>query len=365
LKKADYSSILISPFFLLLLISIAAIAANLKYFSNWSFGHTLYSLGVFTFLISYSYVILIFGLSGVVKRTVVSFPLDLNYKILKIYFVLGAIGAVIGFILIVSRGGGGEGLFFNLRYAHTYDEKSSYGASHLALFSLVVSGVSLLNGNYKLAFIYFVSYLIPSLATAERTSILYGFSFLAYLGLSARRLKLRVILGSVFILFILFYIIAFSSGKLYSDEVFFVLPYFAYGISAFNDWVSGLSNVGCSSLVFGTSSKVLDFFSNKVSCSETDLAPDGFFNVYTYVMNPYVWGGVTGLVSVMAVLGFVYALFRIFEKRSVYFLFLNASLVFSILMTFYAWTFSLTTHLYMAIILVPIFVKFSLGGKSR
>jgi oligosaccharide repeat unit polymerase len=350
---------LISPFFLFLAISTCAVVVNLIFFSDWKLSHYLYVVGAISFLTTYGYVVVLYKVAiGSSEPKLSKFSFSEN--ILRYYIWLGFIGAVIGGVVIFHRGfSGAEGLFFNLRYAHTKDQESLYGASQLALFSLVVSGVKFLDRRFMVALAAFFLYLIPSFAAAERTSILYGFTFLMYLAVATGYLNLKYIVGFFLALIVIFISIALSSEKLYVNDVFFLLPYLGFGITAFDDWVLGHSNSGCSGLIFGSFGNIADYFSGRAGCSDMDFAPDGLFNVYTYVANPYLWGGEGGIVFLMAGLGCFYAILKIKEKCSYFFLMLNACLIFSVVIVFYAWTFTLTTHMYMAILLTPVFYGFN------
>lgn len=348
-------NILVSPFFLFAAISALTVTVNLTFFSDWNFSHYLFVMGALAFLATYAYVTIFYDIA-IGSNNAVENKLSFNRKLLKFYAWLGFLGAVIGIVVIFIRGfNGAEGLFFNLRYAHTKDQESLYGASQLALFSLVVSGVRFLEKKFFFSFIAFLMYLIPSFAAAERTSILYGFVFLMYVAVHTGYVNIKYVFGFMFLLVALFVLIAASSEKLYVNDAFFLLPYLGYGITAFDNWVLGHSNTGCLGLVFGSFGNIADYFSGRTGCSDMDFAPDGLFNVYTYTANPYLWGGEFGVLLSMSLLGSFFAIAKIFEKNSFLFLLINACFIFSIVIAFYAWTFSLTTHVYMIIILTPIF----------
>jgi len=357
------SQFLISQPLLIVIVAFFSIVINLLFFSDFSEAHLLYIEGVASFVFAYFFVFFIYNLTKKKKSLPTKSVICFSRSLIRVYSTIGVFGALIGCIIFFKNGFGGESLFFNLRVAHTINNESLYGAQHFGLFSLVISALHVLMGNYKRAIAFIFLYMIPVLAAAERTGILYGFSFIAYIWASTRPIKFYKLISGFAVLIILFVLVANSAGKLYSEDMFFLIPYLGYGITAFDNWVLGYSTPYCYAPTFGVVGVLIELVSGYIfgcHCNEIDLAPDGSFNVYTYLASPYLLGGEIGLIAVMFIFGMLIALFKICEKFNNYFLFINASFLFSIIMIFYAWTFSLTTHLYIALITIPLFFKFSL-----
>jgi hypothetical protein len=114
---------------------------------------------------------------------------------------------------------------------------------------------------------------------------------------------------------------------------------------------------GWASIVFGNVVGLLSSHLDSASCeSVLPPPPTGWFNVYSYVANPYMYGGIGAVSLTMAILGCFYAVLVYFAQRiEGYPLALLSCFIYPLLMAFYAWQFSLTTFVYLAIVLIPLF----------
>lgn len=341
----------------MLLIGLASLVVNLFFYSSFSYQHYLFLSGILISFFSYCYLNnLILPLGKKIEfKTLHGFRFSKFF--LKTYMALGMLGAAIAIVLFLQRGVFGAGdLFFNLRYAKTVDRLTDYGANHFALFSLIASVILLLGNENKSSILMFIISLFPAFSGVERTGILYNIVFYMYFYLKINGLHLKTI-GAFSILFLLFAIpLAFLTNKaLGAAGEFFLIPYFSYGLEAFGERLVGAKVGMPASEVFGVFGSISDIVLGR-KISYYDLGDSGLFNVYTYVYQPYFLLGEVGFFILMAALGMLFSIVNSLVRNNIYFLFINASLIYSVIMIFYDWTFNMTTHLYVAIAALPLLV---------
>jgi oligosaccharide repeat unit polymerase len=352
-----------TPYFnlpiVMLLIGLASLVVNLIFYSSFSYQHYLFLGGI---LISFSSYYFLHNLIHPLGKKNVSKTLhgySFSKYLLNTYLALGMFGGAIAIVLFLQRGVFGAGdLFFNLRYAKTVDRLTDYGASHFALFSLIASAMLLLGKKNKISILIFVTSLLPAFSGVERTGILYNIVFYMYFYLKIHGFNFKVI-GTFSILFLLIAIsLAFLTNKAFGAAgEFFLIPYFAYGLEAFSERLVGVKVGMPASEVFGIFGRISDIILER-KISYHDLGDSGVFNVYTYIYQPYFLLGEAGFFILMSALGVFFLIINELIKKNIYFLFINASLIYSVIMIFYDWTFNLTTHLYIAIAALPLLVRF-------
>ncbi|WP_082693525.1 oligosaccharide repeat unit polymerase [Aquitalea magnusonii] len=200
-------------------------------------------------------------------------------------------------------------------------------------------------------FFYFIAFLIPSISIGERTSILFGVCAILYVSISCGYARFKHLLFAGLFFIALAVLMAFSAGKDQSNGMFFLLPYFSYGISAFDANILANPSISCLGIVFGSFAKVLPLH----ECVSPISIDDGEFNVFTYLAEPYLWFGMWGVFFAMSFMGLFYGFLKGLESRSSYFVIVNATLIFSVFMIFYAWLFNLVTPLYVALTCIPLY----------
>lgn len=359
---SEYIPIHRTPYFslpiILLLIGSLSLVANLYFYSSFSHQHYLFIGGLLICFMTFYFLKIITFKARVGSNTKQVRRFEFNGLLLNIYAAFGAIGAIIATILFMQRGIFGlDNIFQNLRSAKTVDMMPTYGASHFALLGLIASVIMLIKNRIKCSILLLVLSFFPAVLGVDRTAILYGMMFYAYFYAKTHGFNYKII--GVF--FTTFLIIAIALGVLANKAItatgeFFVIPYFSYGLEAFGQRLVGADFRIPASEVFGVLGSPIDFIAGR-SVSLYDLEDKGLFNVYSYVYKPYFLLGEAGFFALMSGLGFF--LFAVDElaKRNIYFLFVNASLLYSVVMIFYDWTFSLTTHYYVMLAASPLLFR--------
>lgn len=352
-----------SPLVVLLVVTMSMFAVNLFVLDEaWSWGHNVFLAGVVSFCVIYMLAIF-FSTGGRLKTSIV-LEREIHppsSALVGLYWLLSVVGLLLSLYRIWKFGINGPmegGVLFNLRYVYIWGSESNYGAQHFSLFACCLSlyyaqrrriGMCLLSGSI---------YLIAALALAERTSILFLFVSLAYTLFFVGWIKIRGLLLFFCLLILLFCVIAVATGRAGGDKGYgFLFAYFGYAVTALQSWVENKDGLGCADLIFG---KLLDILSvGNYACVPYDVGfADDDFNVLTYVSSPYLVGGVPIVIASMALLGGWYAFLRRYAlSKGGYFLAMLSCYMYALVMVFYAWQFSLTTFIYVGVILVPLFFE--------
>lgn len=362
-----FKKALVSPVFILLFITLLVFCTNLLALEQpWEWGHSVYLLGVLSFVVVYMLVYVGMDLLGIPypKSAVIS-----PYRIIiRIYWIFAFLGLILSLYKIYVFGiqGNYGSVLLALRIANTWEHQPSYGAQHFALFAL---GLALYYAQKKRAFPCLVAaliYLTSAFSMAERTSMMFMFVAVGYTAINEGWVRLKGLLLSLAVLIALFIIVAVGTGKTGGDKGYdFILLYLGYAVTAFSQWTEGKDYLGCADLVFG---KFIDLLSlGLYSCPPLDLGlTDRDFNVLTYAASPYLFGGLPGVIVCTAILGAFFAVLRVFAaKRKGYYLAILSCFMYALVMMFYAWQFSLTTYLYLMLILFPLFAGRFLHPNKR
>lgn len=355
--RSFFKKSLLSPIFVMLFVTVLMFLANVIALDQpWEWGHSVYMLGVLSFVIGYVLAYGSLALTNVVARKEVA---NTPYRlIVRLYWGLALLGLVLSLYKIYSVGVGNPygSVLLALRIANTWEHQPTYGAQHFALFALCLA---LYYAQRKRAFLCLVGsliYLVSAFSMAERTSIMFLFVAVGYTAINEEWIRLKGLVIALATLILLFIIVALGTGKTGGDKGYeFILVYLGYAVTALSQWTEGKEYLGCADLVFG---KVADVMSlGLYSCNPLDLGlTDKDFNVLTYVASPYLFGGLPAVVESMLFMGAFFAILRTFTiKRKGYYLALLSCYMYALIMMFYAWQFSLTTYLYLMIILFPIF----------
>ncbi len=352
-----FKNALVSPVFVLLFITLLMYCANLLALEQpWDWGHSVYLLGVLSFVIVYMLVYVLLNVGGIPhpKSELIS-----PYRVvIQLYWFCAFFGLVLSLYKIYAFGYNGNygSVLLALRIANTWEHQPSYGAQHFALFALCLS---LYYAQQKRAFPCLVAaiiYLTSAFSMAERTSMMFIFVAVGYTAINEGWIRLKGLLLSLAVLIALFIIVAVGTGKTGGDKGYdFILLYLGYAVTAFSQWTEGKDYLGCADLVFG---KFIDLMSlGLYSCPPLDLGlTDKDFNVLTYAASPYLFGGLPAVIISMAIVGAFFAILRVFAaKRKGYYLAILSCFMYALIMMFYAWQFSLTTYLYLMLILFPLF----------
>ncbi len=348
---------LLSPVFVMLFITLLMFFANVIALDQpWEWGHSVYALGVLSFVIAYmlTYVSLI--LTDVVSPKITA---NTPYRlIVRFYWVLSFLGLLLSLYKIYSVGVDNPygSVLLALRIANTWEHQPSYGAQHFALFALCLALYYAQKKRAFPCFVVSVIYLVSAFSMAERTSMMFLFVAVGYTAINESWVTLKGLLVALGVLISLFIIVAIGTGKTGGDKGYdFILLYLGYAVTAFSQWTEGKEYLGCADLVFG---KFADLMSlGLYSCSPLDLGlTNKDFNVLTYAASPYLVGGLPAVVVSMMVMGVFFAFLRALAiKRKGYYLALLSCYMYALIMMFYAWQFSLTTYLYLMVILFPLF----------
>ena len=360
-------SIYISPAFLSAYVLFISLGVNIFLLeSSVGPGHFLYIFGFLVFIFSFFVVQLVF-------TSKVDFPISpvvlRNKRLILIYWFLGFLGLLGSLYKIYNVGLSGDldRFFFYLRYEHTIDRTMTYyGEQHLSLFSIALAYYYSLVGNMKKAYLLLLMYVTSAISAAERTSIFFAFSSFFYLLYISGRIKKTGLFIAFPVLIGVFVLIAVSAGKTGGGGNFdFILQYVGYSISALNEYVYGRSFEGCLNMVLGIFSKLIPYDEGRCFGLIDYLDDKDRFNVYSYVSAPYLFAGWPGVFVFMSFLGGWYSvLWTLGKSRGGYFAVLLSIYVYAVGMMFYAWQFSLTTYVYLIIILYPLFYKFRFSIRA-
>lgn len=353
---------LTSPLVILVVIVALMFAMNLLVLGEqWQWGHNVFLLGICSFVIVY--ILASFMLCGGVFNIYSMEVGDADAPRLLVfsYWCLSFLGLVLSCYRIYRFGINGPlegGVLFNLRYVYIWGHESNYGAQHFSLFALCLALYYAQKKRILLCIVASAIYLISALSLAERTSVLFLFVSVVYTLFYIGWVKLKGLLVFFALLVLIFCIIAVATGRAGGEKGFdFLYSYFGYAVTALSTWMDGQAGKGCADLILG---KVVDILSlGLYSCVPFDVGfADDDFNVLTYASSPYLAGGVGAVIISMAVLGGWYAcLRRLACLHGGYFLAMLSCYVYALVMVFYAWQFSLTTYVYVGLILLPLFYR--------
>lgn len=351
---------LTSPLVILVAITISMLTMNLVVLNEqWLWGHNVFLIGVFSFVIVYALVSLMAcgGTFNIQSMEVgnASAPRIIIFS----YWCVSFLGLLLSCYRIFRFGINGPlegGVLFNLRYVYIWGNESNYGAQHFSLFALCLSIYYAQKKQIFMCIFAGAIYLVSALSLAERTSVLFLFVSVVYTLFYIGWVKLKGLLVFFSLLVLIFCIIAVATGRAGGEKGFdFLYSYFGYAVTAFSAWMDGQAGKGCADLIFG---KFVDILSlGLYSCIPFDVGfADDDFNVLTYASSPYLFGGIGAVIISMAILGGWYAcLRRLACLHGGYFLAMLSCYIYALVMIFYAWQFSLTTYVYVALIFLPLF----------
>jgi len=368
-KAYSIPRFLLHPLSIIIIVSISSVLLNLYLYSDgWEEAHTIYASGIISFAIGCMYIAAI-GLFLNKKSPKPNWhPPANNKKVIIFYWMLSIIGAFIGFYIFITRGVMIPGdLFFNLRYAHTIDHQSTLGARYFSLFALAIAIFYAQYDDKLKTIIAATLFLFVSLVFAERTSILLLFVILTYTYAWKRKIGFVHVILAGFIFLLISTIVAFSSRKMGVQGEFYALKYFGYSLTSFQDYILLQQPYKCPRIIFGNViGAALESLGFNSCDGPSQFVKPGMFNVYTYAANPYLFGGQMAVIISMFVLGQFYSIFySMAERKEGYALAVLSCFIYPVVMVFFAWQFSLTTYLYMAIILAPLFYDIRIFGTYR
>lgn len=145
-----------------------------------------------------------------------------------------------------------------------------------------------------------------------------------------------------------------STGFFSPDSA--TMQYIGMPLEAFDKWVVNLPGSGSGVDSIEPLQKL--FVAIGVINNNTVLAPIGQFNVYSYLMEPYLDFGIVGVGIWSGIISmFSYWLYRkTFSKNGIYLLFYSVY-TYSFVMDFFDWQFTITTYVYFLIFIVLITLK--------
>ena len=341
--------------------------------------YQLYIITVTSFIIGYYYVVVIIKLMRPSSIKKANPNVLLQFKkinlLLNLFLFLGLVGFALASLKAFEFSQmGPEGPLFNLRYAAIVlgldigFPKYMLILLHISILLMIISRAH----NYKTILFLTLIWSISSMFTMARTELLLALMsvFAAYYlrdrfiyGDSAFHLKAFILSGAVFSLG--FIGIAFATKRIKSDLWNTFLHYYISPITAFDQYVL---NFDAHSLGWNTLypfAKFLNILGFQFEILEP-YVPPGQPNVFTMMAGPYLDFGVIGLVIVPLLWGCLYAIiYRKVKKGNIYFIAFYSLFIYPLIMSFFAYQYSLASWLYYIIILFIIKIWESLQCSSR
>lgn len=353
---------LTSPLVILAVITALMFVMNIFILDEpWRWGHNVFLVGVCSFIIVYILVSFMACGGAYNIRSMEIGDAQASRLLIFCYWCISCLGLVLSCYRIYKFGINGPlegGVLFNLRYVYIWGSESNYGAQHFSLFALCLALYYAQKKQILMCIIAGAIYLISALSLAERTSVLFLFVSVVYTLFYIGWVKLKGLIVFFVLLVLIFCIIAVATGRAGGDKGFdFLYSYFGYAVTAFSTWMDGQAGKGCADLILGKFANILSL--GLYSCVPYDVGfADDDFNVLTYASSPYLVGGVGAVIISMALLGGWYAcLRRLACLYGGYFLAMLSCYIYALVMVFYAWQFTLTTYVYVGLILLPLFYR--------
>jgi oligosaccharide repeat unit polymerase len=330
--------------------------------------YQLYIITVTSFIIGYSYIVVIARLicSSSIKKAkpIVQFQAKKINSLLNLFLFIG----LVGFVLAASKAFefsqiGPDGPLVNLRYSTVVLGLDIGFPKYMLIFLQISILLKIINRahNYKTILFLTSIWTISSMFTMARTELLLALSsvFAAYYlrdrficGDSNFHLKALIISGFVFILG--FIGIAFATKRIKSDLWNTFLFYYISPLAAFDQYVLNFNNYSLGWNTFYPFAKLLSILGFQFEVS-VPYIPPGQPNVFTMMAGPYLDYGAIGLVIVPFFWGLVYAIiYRRVRKGDIYFIAFYSLFIFPLIMSFFAYQYSLASWLYYIVILFAV-----------
>ncbi|MGL9799245.1 O-antigen polymerase [Enterococcus sp. DIV1317a] len=296
--------------------------------------------------------------------------------LMQIFFFIGVSGYLLGFYNAYRIGALNPSTFFNnIRYAVSYSADYSTNLSGYLIILLHLSIlVDLLTKNTKInifsnkqLLLGIVLLFTSVFFTMARTTLLfYTISIILSLNMNRffyalNRKKLKKISVLLVLLFsILIIFVASVTNKLYSKNQFFIVSYIGYPLISFDRFIIDFPLNTSGSLFFAPVAKLVELLFGIKYLKLTDemILPIGeYFNVFTVFKDLYLDFGFLGTIFCVFVIGLVSSIvFRRSMCGSIYFKLAYCVLSYSLVMSFYADQFNLSSNLYYLIAIFFIFL---------
>lgn len=341
--------------------------------------YLLYIITASSFIIGYFYIVVISKLmrSSSIKRT--NPGVQLQFKkinsLLNLFLFIG----LVGFALAASKAFefsqiGPDGPLFNLRYAAiVLGLDIGYPKYMLIFLQISILLMIIIRAhNYKTILFLTSIWAISSMFTMARTGLLLALTsvFAAYYlrdrficGDTTFHLKAFIISGVVFILS--FFGIALATKRMKSDLWNTFLHYYISPIVAFDQHVLNFDSYSLGWNTFYPFVKLLSILGCQFEISEP-YVPPGQPNVFTMMAGPYLDYGAIGLVIVPFFLGLTYAIiYRRVRKGGIYSIAFYSLFIYPLIMSFFAYQYSLASWLYYIIVLSMVKIWEMLRCSSK
>lgn len=277
----------------------------------------------------------------------------------------------------------GDNYIRNIRHNMLYDKVEGqffykYGPFILYALCLLEFEKVLESGRYlkRLFFLIFILY-STNIFYMARTAILQytlSFAYLTFIYInnkSNKYIKMKSLLYSILCIFIVFFLfdkIALYLVKIgsvsYLSKDYYVYKYIAYPLVTFDRYVinNPLSTSGY--FILGPIGKIL----KHIGIYPDDILKRGFdipptiFNVTSYLQAPYNDFGTIGIIVVTFLLGLISGfIYKQARKKGHYWRLFYANYIYSIVISFFAYQFSMTSHVY----LLCLFLLLRINSKGR
>lgn len=159
----------------------------------------------------------------------------------------------------------------------------------------------------------------------------------------------------VIIFLIGFFMTAVVTNKVRGNFINTFSVYLGYPIISFDKYIIGTPNIGNGSIVFYPIFKFLSVISRNPSFSTSNVIniPPGVPNVFSAIQGPYIDFGKYGVVFIFFLLGIVYrTIYELVRKGNIWFMIFYCFLIFPLVMSFFAYTFSYVSWIYYLILLL-------------
>lgn len=284
--------------------------------------------------------------------------------ILYIFILIGLVGFMLGLFKAYEFSQmGPSSAFFNLRYATIVLDMDIGFPKYMLLFLHISTLLMIIYRKYNYSIILASIWCITSFFTMARTELLLAIlSIVSAYYLSSRFIyrdtissKPFIMAGIIFIIF--FFGIAFVTHRINPRGLLSTfIDYYLYPIITFDQYVLGYDKYTFGWYTLYPFTKFLSI----IGCQSEPLEigpyiPPGQPNVYTMMGGPYIDYGNIGLIIVPFFLGLIYAIiYRGVIKCNIYSIVFYSLYTYPLVLSFFAYQYSLASWLYYLSILFII-----------
>lgn len=336
---------------------------------------TAFSVGIIFFQIGFFAFSWIPTKKNVLSENIHEMYMIQNNKILKLSLIIGFIGFFYDIFyfknLGVSSLYGGGSFTSNIRENYVRSENIpflvKYG-KYFLLFTCLVILIEYLNGVKKVKRITLISIILftilSSFMTLSRTDLMISVIpiIVIYLNSGGKGRKIGKYLFGGIVLVLLMAIITkirTNSAGISSNTGFFsasnpIMQYFGKPLPTFDQWISMNANTGTRVASIEPLNKIISALG--IATDDRTFAQIGQFNVYTFLKQPYLDGGIFLVGFWMLCIGiFVCIIYKKASSGSGVALLFYSIYCYALFMAFFAWQFTIMTFVYFLLFLMLVF----------